>query len=650
MTKNRFAVVFLIALMIPLSGCVSDGNDGTQGPEGPAGPEGGQGLQGNDGVNGLDGVNGTDGANGQDGVDGESGIDGKTSLILTFDVSPGIQCENGGIGIHVGLDENDNGLLTSNEVQETTFVCNGADGSTGSTSQGSSSNLLSAVTTLGKSSGCPASGKIMMFGLDNGDNGGTAANGVLESGEIDEQTTFCSTQRVSMVVDVAEGELNGSPGSFGNMEIVHDNILYFSANDGVHGSELWSYNLITDTTRLVADINSGANSSYPGYWLVVVHESTIYFDAGTEEWGRELWAYDTATNDYWMVADINPQETWSQPGDDIEIIYGDTIYFSAFTFQYGTELWAHRPANNSTWIVEDIHHGSSSNAGYYMNFIHKEVLYFTARDLLNVHDLWAHNQTNSTTWKVASFGMAPYTHPGQNMEYLVGDTIYFDADDDIHGRELMSYNLTTNTARVITDIAPGQASGEPGVHMSILVGDTLYFDAFDSGLWAYCISNDTTWKIHQFSDTTPQETTNAVHIGNQIFFKTNDVDPYTVVDLWTHSIDNGSTWMVANFTVPDEGTTTNLGIMETINGILYFDAATSEYGRELWAHDPIDRSTWLVANIHRANDSNSDSDPSSSPGSMMSIIHDGHFYFSASDSEHGFELWKMWFEHTITYS
>ena len=163
-----------------------------------------------------------------------------------------------------------------------------------------------------------------MFGLDNGDNGAIAANGILESGEIDDRTTYCSTQRVSMIADIAQGNLSGVPGSFGNLEVVLDNILYFSANDGVHGSELWAYDLTTDTSRMVTDVNSGANSSFPGYWLTVVHQSIIYFDAGTEEFGRELWAYDTTTNDYWMVADINEYEAWAQPGDDIEIVYDVT--------------------------------------------------------------------------------------------------------------------------------------------------------------------------------------------------------------------------------------------------------------------------------------------------------------------------------------
>ena len=641
MNHQRVLAVLLVALMIPLSGCVSDGSDGAQGEQGVQGPSG---SDGTNGIDGIDGINGTNGTDGQNGSDGASGIDGKNSMISTFDVLPGIQCENGGIGVLVGIDENNNGLLTSNEVTQTSFVCNGLNGTN---SGQSSTGFLSEVTTLGKSTGCPAGGKIMMFGLDNGDGEATAGNGVLESGEIDEKTTYCSTQRITRISDIAAGNMSSHPG-YNGMQVVVDDTLYFNAHDGVHGSELWAYDMTLDTARLVSDINIGPDGSLPGYWLVVVHDDVIYFDADDGVNGRELWAHDTLTGSSWLVADLNFEPGYgSNPGDDIEIIYGDTLYFSAFTMTYGTELWAHHPANNSTWLVEDIHHGSSANPGWYMNFVYNDVLYFTARDMMNVHDLWAHNQSNGSTWKVASFGMAPYTHPGSNMEYLIGDTVYFDADNDLNGRELMAYNLKTDVAWVVADIAPGQAAGNPGIHMSILMDDTIYFDAFDQGLWAHSTTNSTTWKVHQFTGAVPTNSAAPVRIGNEFFFKINDGS--TVVELWAHNTDNGSTWMVENYSIPANVNNGDTGTIEHVNGILYFDAITEENRRELWAHDPVDDSTWLIANLNKADALTGSSDGSSTPGFTLSVIHNGYYYFSADDGMHGNELWKMWFEHTITY-
>ena len=643
MDKGRFLALFLVAIMMPLSGCISDGVDGEQGEQGPQGPPGTNGIDGIDGIDGNHGVNGTDGQNGNDGQDG---IDGQNAMISTFDVLPGIHCENGGIGLLVGVDENGNGMLTSNEVQETTFVCNGVDGSHDTTSGTSSSGLLSAVATLGFSDGCPAGGKVMMFGLDNGDNDGTANNGVLESGEIDEQTTYCSTQRISRVTDIAPGALFSNPGGDG-MQIVVRDTLYFSANDGIHGAELWAYDMTTDSTRIVADINPGQNASFPGYWLVLVHEDVIYFDAADPSHGRELWAHNTVNGSTWLVANINDDEFSSNPGDDIEIVYGDTLYFSAFTFQYGTELWAHHPANNSTWLVEDIHHGSSANPGWLMHFVYNDVLYFTARDMMNVHDLWAHNKTNGSTWKVASFGMAPWTHPGENFEFLIGDVLYFDADNELNGRELMAYNLKTDTHWVVTDIVPGMTASNPGANMSILVDDTIYFDTDERFLYAHSTSNHTTWMVHQFTDASPQDSVKPVAIGSEFFYKIEEEGSH--LELWAYNTKNHSTWMMKRFIPPTSTGTLDIGIIENVNGILYVDATTGVFGRELWAYNPMDQSIWQVANINKANAGTDGPDGNSMPGFSLSLVHNGYFFFSATDGAYGNELWKMWFEHTITY-
>ena len=52
------------------------------------------------------------------------------------------------------------------------------------------------LTSMGASPpanmGCDAGGRVIAHGLDNGDGGGTYSNGVLETGEIDSSTTFCS--------------------------------------------------------------------------------------------------------------------------------------------------------------------------------------------------------------------------------------------------------------------------------------------------------------------------------------------------------------------------------------------------------------------------------------------------------------------------
>ena len=48
------------------------------------------------------------------------------------------------------------------------------------------------------------------------------------------------------------------------MEILVGDTLYFSANDGSSGYELWAHDTSNASTWRVADINSGSGHSYPG--------------------------------------------------------------------------------------------------------------------------------------------------------------------------------------------------------------------------------------------------------------------------------------------------------------------------------------------------------------------------------------------------
>jgi hypothetical protein len=106
----------------------ADGQDGAvgaagpTGPQGPAGPQGPQGIQGPAGADGIDGTNGT------------QGEIGYNSLVNTSVEVPGVNCENGGIKIEVGLDVNRNNNLDVDEIDssQTAYICNGIDGQDGS--------------------------------------------------------------------------------------------------------------------------------------------------------------------------------------------------------------------------------------------------------------------------------------------------------------------------------------------------------------------------------------------------------------------------------------------------------------------------------------------------------------------------------------
>lgn len=66
--------------------------------------------------------------------------------------------------------------------------------------------------------------------------------------------------------------------------------LYFSGNDSVHGNELWMYDGI-NTPSMVADINKGADHSYP--IMFKAYNNNLYFTASTPATGSELYKLGT---------------------------------------------------------------------------------------------------------------------------------------------------------------------------------------------------------------------------------------------------------------------------------------------------------------------------------------------------------------------
>ena len=106
------------------------GNNGTNGQDGVEGAVGPQGPPGVDGQNGTDGQDGADGAMGLTGPIGLTGNDGINSLISSMNEPSGVNCAAGGMKISVGFDYDNDTNLSTNEIINTMYVCDGSDGVT----------------------------------------------------------------------------------------------------------------------------------------------------------------------------------------------------------------------------------------------------------------------------------------------------------------------------------------------------------------------------------------------------------------------------------------------------------------------------------------------------------------------------------------
>lgn len=118
------------------------------------------------------------GASGADGADGADGTDGADTLVQTSEEPAGDNCADGGTRVDAGADDDGDGVLDPEEIDETTYVCQGADGADGP-------DALVAASDEPAGENCPSGGLRLDAGLDEN------RNGVLDADEVAGTTYVC---------------------------------------------------------------------------------------------------------------------------------------------------------------------------------------------------------------------------------------------------------------------------------------------------------------------------------------------------------------------------------------------------------------------------------------------------------------------------
>src|SRR6188768_3562584 len=114
--------------------------------------------------------------------------------------------------------------------------------------------------------------------------------------------------------------------------------------------------------QLLKDIN--VNSSGIDYYesTLLEYHGRAYFSANDGIYGTELWVTDGTSAGTQRVTDLLPGSGSSFPRS--RIIYNDLIYFSAYDSSHGQELWATDGTSGGTYLVKDIYPGANMNLPY----------------------------------------------------------------------------------------------------------------------------------------------------------------------------------------------------------------------------------------------------------------------------------------------
>jgi ELWxxDGT repeat protein len=353
------------------------------------------------------------------------------------------------------------------------------------------------------------------------------------------------------------------------------NTLFFAANNGVNGMELWKTDGTEAGTQLVKDINPGSFSSSIGY-LIGVH-NTLFFVANNGTNGTELWKSDGTTAGTVMVKDIRAGNLGSNPSALADV--NGTLFFAADDGVKGVELWKSDGTTAGTVMVKDI--APFSGCSYPQSLADVNgTLFFSATDGVKGMELWKSDGT------VAGTVMVQDIWTGINGGYPadltnVNGTLFFAASNGVKGTELWKSDGTAAGTVLVKDIWNGAGDSYPFYLKNI--NGILYFSA-DNGsagseLWK---SDGTTAGTALVRDVWPGPESGTVgnfsKVINKLVFTGNDgVNGYKT---WESDGSFHGTKIADGFADPGEGDMQEL--VETANNIFASIRLTS-IGRELYA-------------------------------------------------------------------
>ena len=141
------------------------------------------------------------------------------------------------------------------------------------------------------------------------------------------------------------------------VDVPMSNITFQYGTGAASGS---SSSTCIGTACMVKDINVGGNSFnvYPPVMVTV--GNTLYFVAEDGTNGEELWKSDGTASGTMMVKDINVSGNGASWHNNVAVI-GNTLYFTADDGTNGNELWKTDGTASGTVMVKDINSGSSTS-------------------------------------------------------------------------------------------------------------------------------------------------------------------------------------------------------------------------------------------------------------------------------------------------
>jgi ELWxxDGT repeat protein len=242
--------------------------------------------------------------------------------------------------------------------------------------------------------------------------------------------------------------------------------VYFAGGSSMNDLELWRSDGTQAGTALVKEINTLKHSGSPlssNPYGFIDFKNGVYFAANDGVTGYELWKTDGTANGTVLVKDIFPGGAapfFNGSNPTRFVVHNDTLYFVASALGTGAELWKSDGTAAGTVLVKDINPGKATSDIRDFTAVGGR-LYFTATDPAGGRELWTTDGTDAGTRRAADLFQGPMGSNPLNLRNA-GGTLVFTANDGVSGPKLFKW-VPDTTPPAATSAGFDRAAPSPSI-------------------------------------------------------------------------------------------------------------------------------------------------------------------------------------------